>query len=137
MEASALTTVASMGTSARNGDRVLVAISGPFPLRRKRSATGSFRLRRRFERLAVLASKEEEPRLNQWDQMELKFGRMLGEDPKLTMAKVTFLSLVFVGNYSSVWVDAFNNQITRLAVVRMIANEREVAFIVVFRILFL
>ncbi|XP_056174284.1 uncharacterized protein LOC115675526 isoform X1 [Syzygium oleosum] len=88
MEASALTTVASMPTSSRNGDKALVAISGPFPLRRKWSATGSFRLRRRFERLTVLASKEEEPRLNQWDQMELKFGRMLGEDPKLTMAKI-------------------------------------------------
>lgn len=35
----------------------------------------------------VLASKEE-PKLNQWDQMELKFGRLLGEDPKLTMAKI-------------------------------------------------
>lgn len=82
MEASALTTVASIATSARNGGKSFVAGSGPFPHRRK-----SFRLRRRFERLTVLASNEE-PKLNQWDQMELKFGRMLGEDPKLTMAKI-------------------------------------------------
>ncbi|KAF8032991.1 hypothetical protein BT93_D1781 [Corymbia citriodora subsp. variegata] len=92
MEASALTTVASVATSARNGDNSFVAHrSGPFPLRRKRSATaaGRFRLRGRFARLTVLASsKEEEPKLSQWDQMELKFGRMLGEDPKLTMAKI-------------------------------------------------
>ncbi|KAJ4956334.1 hypothetical protein NE237_013117 [Protea cynaroides] len=35
----------------------------------------------------VLASKDE-PQLDHLDQMELKFGRMLGEDPKLTMAKI-------------------------------------------------
>ncbi|KDP25468.1 hypothetical protein JCGZ_20624 [Jatropha curcas] len=39
-------------------------------------------------KFVVLAAKEEEPNLNQWDQMELKFGRMLGEDPKLTLAKI-------------------------------------------------
>lgn len=36
----------------------------------------------------VSASKKEEPKLNEWDQMELKFGRLLGEDPKLTLAKI-------------------------------------------------
>ncbi|KAF6135288.1 hypothetical protein GIB67_021650 [Kingdonia uniflora] len=39
----------------------------------------------------VFASKENQPqrpKLDQWDQMELKFGQMLGEDPKLTMAKI-------------------------------------------------
>ncbi|XP_043716554.1 uncharacterized protein LOC122664682 isoform X2 [Telopea speciosissima] len=35
----------------------------------------------------VFASKDE-PQLNHWDQMELKFGRMIGEDPKLTLAKI-------------------------------------------------
>ncbi|XP_010934713.1 uncharacterized protein [Elaeis guineensis] len=28
------------------------------------------------------------PELDKWDQMELKFGRLLGEDPKLTLAKI-------------------------------------------------
>ncbi|XP_022759954.1 uncharacterized protein LOC111306310 isoform X2 [Durio zibethinus] len=35
----------------------------------------------------VFAEKEE-PKLDKWDQMELKFGRLLGEDPKLTIAKI-------------------------------------------------
>lgn len=38
-------------------------------------------------KLIVFASKDES-KLDQWDQMELKFGRMLGEDPKITYAKV-------------------------------------------------
>lgn len=38
---------------------------------------------------AVRASREGDgPELDKWDQMELKFGRLLGEDPKLTLAKV-------------------------------------------------
>ena len=40
-------------------------------------------------KFSVFASKDE-PKLDPLDQMELKFGRMLGEDPKLTLAKVTF-----------------------------------------------
>ena len=37
----------------------------------------------------VLAAKEEgQAKLDQWEQMELKFGHYLGEDPKLTLAKV-------------------------------------------------
>ncbi|CAA0842217.1 Nucleic acid-binding- OB-fold-like protein [Striga hermonthica] len=35
----------------------------------------------------VLASKDK-PELDEWDRMELKFGRMTGEDPELTMAKI-------------------------------------------------
>ncbi|KAI3918670.1 hypothetical protein MKX01_041990 [Papaver californicum] len=31
---------------------------------------------------------DKKPKLDHWDQMELKFGRMIGEDPKLTLAKV-------------------------------------------------
>ncbi|XP_021290148.1 uncharacterized protein LOC110421029 [Herrania umbratica] len=33
-------------------------------------------------------SAKEEPKFDKWDQMELKFGRLLGEDPKLTLAKI-------------------------------------------------
>ncbi|KAJ7952343.1 30S ribosomal protein S1 [Quillaja saponaria] len=36
----------------------------------------------------VFASKDEGPKLDSQDQMELKFGRLLGEDPKLTLAKI-------------------------------------------------
>lgn len=39
------------------------------------------------KRFVLFASKDE-PRLNEWDQMELKFGKMVGEDPKLTLAKI-------------------------------------------------
>ncbi|KAI3974342.1 hypothetical protein MKX01_031011 [Papaver californicum] len=31
---------------------------------------------------------DQKPKLDHWDQMEFKFGRMIGEDPKLTLAKV-------------------------------------------------
>ncbi|CAA0196602.1 putative ribosomal protein L21 [Arabidopsis thaliana] len=40
------------------------------------------------KKFLVSASKREEPKLNEWDQMELNFGRLLGEDPKLTLAKI-------------------------------------------------
>lgn len=40
-------------------------------------------------------TEKEEPKFDKWDQMELKFGRMLGEDPKLTLAKVPFCSFFF------------------------------------------
>ncbi|KAL1830096.1 hypothetical protein ACET3Z_008508 [Daucus carota] len=39
------------------------------------------------KRFALYASKDE-PSLNEWDQMELQFGKMIGEDPKLTLAKI-------------------------------------------------
>ncbi|GMJ06194.1 S1 domain-containing RBP [Hibiscus trionum] len=47
------------------------------------------RVKRRSKRVSfrVFAEKEE-PKLDKWDQMELKFGRLLGEDPKLTIAKI-------------------------------------------------
>ena len=44
----------------------------------------------RNPKLRVFASKDD-PKLDKWDQMELKFGRLLGEDPKLTLAKVLYL----------------------------------------------
>ena len=43
------------------------------------------------KKFSVFASKSgpnDDDKLNQWDLMELKFGQMLGEDPKLTLAKV-------------------------------------------------
>ncbi|GMJ00335.1 S1 domain-containing RBP [Hibiscus trionum] len=47
------------------------------------------RVKRRSKRVCfrVFAEKEE-PKLDKWDQMEFKFGRLLGEDPKLTIAKI-------------------------------------------------
>ncbi|CAK7335499.1 unnamed protein product [Dovyalis caffra] len=63
-----------------------------FPSFSGRVRTGSKRREIWFPRkngFLVLAAKEEEqPKLDQWDQMELKFGRLLGEDPKLTLAKI-------------------------------------------------
>ncbi|XP_057525427.1 uncharacterized protein LOC130804829 [Amaranthus tricolor] len=43
------------------------------------------------KKFSVFASKSgpnDDDKLNQWDLMELKFGQMLGEDPKLTLAKI-------------------------------------------------
>ncbi|KAI3468763.1 hypothetical protein Pfo_025426 [Paulownia fortunei] len=42
---------------------------------------------RKPRKVLVFASKDES-KLDEWDQMELKFGRMLGEDPKITLAKI-------------------------------------------------
>ncbi|CAK9141866.1 unnamed protein product [Ilex paraguariensis] len=53
--------------------------------RHRRYANLSFP--RKPKKLIVFASKDD-PNLDQWDQMELKFGRLLGEDPKLTLAKI-------------------------------------------------
>ncbi|KAK4844439.1 hypothetical protein QYF36_020263 [Acer negundo] len=39
-------------------------------------------------KFSVFAAKKEDPKFDQWDLMELKFGKMLGEDPKLTLAKI-------------------------------------------------
>ncbi|KAF8086381.1 hypothetical protein N665_0628s0031 [Sinapis alba] len=67
-----------------------VSIAGSFPL-----FPSSVGVRRKWKnvqpkhtKFVVSASKREEPKLNEWDQMELKFGRLLGEDPKLTIAKI-------------------------------------------------
>ncbi|XP_073130931.1 uncharacterized protein [Henckelia pumila] len=43
--------------------------------------------RRKPRKFFIFASKDE-PSLDEWDQMELKFGRMIGEDPKITLAKI-------------------------------------------------
>lgn len=45
---------------------------------------------RKTKKAAVFASKDDSSsnKLDQWDQMELKFGRLIGEDPKLTLAKI-------------------------------------------------
>ncbi|KAL7160163.1 hypothetical protein ABFS83_01G075800 [Erythranthe nasuta] len=42
---------------------------------------------RKPRKISVSASKDES-KLDEWDQMELKFGRMIGEDPKLTLTKI-------------------------------------------------
>ncbi|KAL2517085.1 Nucleic acid-binding [Abeliophyllum distichum] len=52
----------------------------------KKSRILSFNTRKP-RKLLVFASKDDS-KLDQWDQMELKFGRMLGEDPKITYAKI-------------------------------------------------
>ncbi|KAK6781721.1 hypothetical protein RDI58_019517 [Solanum bulbocastanum] len=45
---------------------------------------------RKTKKFAFFASKDDRNsnKLDQWDQMELKFGRLIGEDPKLTLAKI-------------------------------------------------
>lgn len=42
----------------------------------------------RKHRFLVVASSSDDSKLDSWDHMELKFGQMLGEDPKLTLAKI-------------------------------------------------
>ncbi|XP_060180061.1 uncharacterized protein LOC132609884 [Lycium barbarum] len=47
---------------------------------------------RKTKKFVVFATKDDSSsssnKLDQWDQMELKFGRLIGEDPKLTLAKI-------------------------------------------------
>lgn len=74
-----------------SSDFRLLAPSISYPIRFKKLS-----LPRKSRKFVVFASKDE-PRLNQWDQMELQFGKMLGEDPKLTLAKVIlFLNLYLI-----------------------------------------
>ncbi|XP_027183256.1 uncharacterized protein LOC113781505 isoform X3 [Coffea eugenioides] len=47
-----------------------------------------FSLRKNPEKFQSWQLKTSPPKLDPLDQMELKFGRMLGEDPKLTLAKI-------------------------------------------------
>ncbi|KAL4592885.1 hypothetical protein LXL04_005892 [Taraxacum kok-saghyz] len=42
---------------------------------------------KRHRRFALCAAKDED-KLDSWEQMELKFGKLIGEDPKLTLAKL-------------------------------------------------
>ncbi|XP_059644973.1 uncharacterized protein LOC132286629 [Cornus florida] len=53
---------------------------------RARTARNYFFVARK-PKFLVFASKDE-PKLDQWELMELKFGRLIGEDPKLTLAKI-------------------------------------------------
>ncbi|XP_042952812.1 uncharacterized protein LOC122289677 isoform X3 [Carya illinoinensis] len=56
---------------------------------RRTTTTVSFITREKGNRFTVFASKDgDPPKLDQWDQMELKYGHLLGEDPKLTLAKI-------------------------------------------------
>ncbi|KAL6986212.1 hypothetical protein U1Q18_019580 [Sarracenia purpurea var. burkii] len=56
------------------------------PLTRRRILNVSFR--RKPVKFLVRASNDDPPKLDQWDQMELKFGQLIGEDPNLTLAKI-------------------------------------------------
>ncbi|KAF7810253.1 Polyribonucleotide nucleotidyltransferase [Senna tora] len=69
------------------------------PLERRRDI-GFLYFNRRPNALTVYASKDEAPKLDNYDQMELKFGRLLGEDPKLTLAKVPSSSSSSSSSYS-------------------------------------
>ena len=64
-------------------------------LRPRRRAVRNLCFNGRPSKFSVLSSKEE-AELDRWDQMELKFGRLIGEDPKLTLAKVSCVSFVSV-----------------------------------------
>lgn len=71
------------------------SLAGNFPLFPSRVRVRRNReiLLSKQKKFLVSASKREEPKLNEWDQMEFKFGRLLGEDPKLTLAKVRFCKI--------------------------------------------
>ncbi|XP_010494619.1 PREDICTED: uncharacterized protein LOC104771738 [Camelina sativa] len=83
--------VLALSSSASASAATSVAsFAGNFPLfpSRVRVRRDRDTLLAKQKRFLVSASKREEPKLNEWDQMELKFGRLLGEDPKLTLAKI-------------------------------------------------
>ncbi|CAN6236871.1 unnamed protein product [Urochloa humidicola] len=68
------------------------AAARPFILRRRgsasRSAAGRLRLLRAPPPRVGGGDGGDLPPLDKWDMMELDFGRFLGEDPKLTLAKI-------------------------------------------------
>ena len=73
------------GVFAGAGTTVRPAVT----LRRRRSrGAGRVRLVRAPPPRAGFGDGGDLPPLDKWDMMELEFGRFLGEDPKLTLAKV-------------------------------------------------
>ncbi|KAF5729976.1 hypothetical protein HS088_TW20G00346 [Tripterygium wilfordii] len=52
-----------------------------------RRRSGGLSFARKVKKFAVFASKED-AKFDQWEFMELEWGRMRGEDPKLTLAKI-------------------------------------------------
>ncbi|XP_020599167.1 uncharacterized protein LOC110038617 [Phalaenopsis equestris] len=64
-----------------------IGVRLPLRIHPHSSQTCFFSRRRPCRRLLVFASREG-PEFDKWEQMELKFGRLLGEDPKLTLAKI-------------------------------------------------
>ncbi|EOA39729.1 hypothetical protein CARUB_v10008376mg [Capsella rubella] len=77
-------------SSSASAAATVYSIAGNFPSFPARVSVRRDRdnLLAKQKKFLVSASKREEPKLNEWDQMELKFGRLLGEDPKLTLAKI-------------------------------------------------
>ncbi|CAN0841351.1 hypothetical protein LINGRAHAP2_LOCUS3243 [Linum grandiflorum] len=93
MEALTLTTVAvAATTSSAAACSSFTGIQFALPLPQPRFSRSSRRRRRElsFSRKSrfVASAASDGPELDEWDQMELKFGRYLGEDPKLTLAKI-------------------------------------------------
>lgn len=69
---------------------------------RTRTPTRTVSLKQRVKVFASRSPNEEEkqsPKLDSYDLMELKFGRLMGEDPKLTLAKVSFSSNFYLFLY--------------------------------------
>ncbi|XP_021754107.1 uncharacterized protein LOC110719464 [Chenopodium quinoa] len=65
------------------------------------------------KKFSVSASKNDpidDNKLNQWDLMELKFGKMLGEDPKLTLAKIKGRKLNPDASYVDIEKDFYRNK---------------------------
>uniref|UniRef100_A0A7N1A9A1 S1 motif domain-containing protein n=1 Tax=Kalanchoe fedtschenkoi TaxID=63787 RepID=A0A7N1A9A1_KALFE len=80
-------------------DSALVSTTSPLSVTRSFSTSPyssspptrrlSFFFRSAPTKFLLFASKGDDvPKLDQWELMELKFGRMIGEDPKLTLAKI-------------------------------------------------
>ncbi|KAK4260559.1 hypothetical protein QN277_003656 [Acacia crassicarpa] len=83
MDGLAFTTTANSCKPFFNGRTRLFSFSS-----QRRSAIGILCFNKRSNAFTVCASRDESPKLDRFDQMELKFGRLIGEDPKLTLAKI-------------------------------------------------
>jgi len=85
-----------MGSLPLTGSKLFFTnIHWSSPHTRTRTRTRTISLKQRVKVFASQSRNEEEkesPKLDSYDLMELKFGRLIGEDPKLTLAKVSFSS---------------------------------------------
>ncbi|XP_052210581.1 uncharacterized protein LOC127813581 isoform X2 [Diospyros lotus] len=81
------TATAAAATATAASDVRFSAPSGIIGYRRRRRMIRNVSLRSKPSQFVVSASREE-PQLDSWDRMELKFGQLIGEDPKLTIAKI-------------------------------------------------
>jgi len=83
--------ITKMGSLPLTSQTSFLTTTPQFPFFSSRKTRTVFLNQRKNYKVFASSSREQDnntPQLDSYDLMELKFGRLLGEDPKLTLAKV-------------------------------------------------